>query len=369
MNRTLKRLADEGVSVWLDDLSRHLLRSGQLDRLVRSGKVVGLTTNPTIFHSALGDGAEYEEELQVLRGLGVSALDAIRSLTTGDVRSACDVLRPVYGSTGGRDGRVSIEVDPRWAHDTERTIEEARQLWRIVDCPNVMIKIPATVEGLPAITTCLAEGISVNVTLIFSVRRFHQVIDAFLEGLEKARVAGCSLPEIGVVASFFISRVDTEVDRRLDALATPDAAALRGRAAIANARLAYLRYEDMLRDPRWLELRAAGASPLRPLWASTGVKDPAYADTRYVTELVAPGTVNTMPAETLDAVISHGTVLGDRIRPNYDDAWEVVGRLGKIGIDVDDVLEQLEREGIEKFQTSWQAMIEDVDRLLSGVRS
>ncbi|WP_067902696.1 transaldolase [Nocardia vaccinii] len=369
MNRTVKALADEGVSVWLDDLSRHLLRSGELAQLVRSGTVVGLTTNPTIFHNAIGRDAEYEEELQVLRERGVSALHAVRTLTTGDVRSACDVLRPVHQGTGGRDGRVSIEVDPRWARDTERTIEEARQLWRLVNRPNAMIKIPATVEGLPAITTCLAEGISVNVTLIFSVRRYHQVIDAFLEGLERAHAAGHSLAEIGAVASFFISRVDTEVDRRLDALAKPDAATLRGRAAIANARLAYLRYENMLRDSRWLKLRAAGASPLRPLWASTGVKDPAYADTRYVTELVAPGTVNTMPAATLDAVISHGTVLGDRIRPNYDDAWEIVRQLGETGLDFDDVLEQLEREGIEKFQTSWQAMLEDVDRLLSGVRS
>lgn len=369
MNPTLKRLADEGVSVWLDDLSRHLLRSGSLAQLVRSGTVVGLTTNPTIFHNALGQDAAYGEEMQVLRSQGVSALDAVRRLTTGDVREACGVLWPVYRETGGRDGRVSIEVDPRWARDTERTVEEARQLWQLVDCPNAMIKIPATVEGLPAITTCIAEGISVNVTLIFSVRRYHQVIDAFLTGLEKAHAAGRSLAAIGSVASFFISRVDTEMDRRLDALATPAAAALRGRAAIANARLAYLRYENMLRDPRWLELRAGGASPLRPLWASTGVKDPAYSDTRYVTELVAPNTVNTLPAATLEAVMSHGTVLGDRIRRNYDDAWEVFGQLGETGIDVDEVLEQLEREGIAKFQASWQALVEDVDRLLSGVRS
>ncbi|MEU4650174.1 transaldolase [Nocardia fluminea] len=368
MNRTLKRLADEGVSVWLDDLSRHLLRSGRLARLVRSGTVVGLTTNPTIFHDAFGEDAEYEEEMQALRGRGMSALAAVRALTTGDVRAACDVLSPVYEATGGRDGRVSIEIDPRWARDTERTIEEARQLWRIVDRPNAMIKIPATVEGLPAITTCLAEGISVNATLIFSVRRYHQVIDAFLTGLEMAKADGSSLSEIGAVASFFISRVDTEVDRRLDAIATPAAAALRGRVAIANARLGYLLYENMLRDSRWLELRAAGASPMRPLWASTGVKDPAYVDTRYVTELVAPGTVNTMPAATLDAVIAHGTVSGDRVTANYDDAWVVFGQLGEVGIDFEEVLEQLEHEGIAKFQTSWQALIVAVERLLSGVR-
>ncbi|WP_067676888.1 transaldolase [Nocardia miyunensis] len=369
MNRTLKLLADEGVSVWLDDLSRSLLWSGHLARLVRSGTVVGLTTNPTIFHSALSRDSEYGEELQVLSRRGVSALESIRTLTTGDVRGACDVLRSVYQQSGGRDGRVSIEVDPRWAHDTERTIEEARQLWRLIDRPNVMIKIPATIEGLPAITTCLAEGISVNVTLIFSVRRYHQVVDAFLDGLERARSAGRGLAEIGSVASFFVSRIDTEVDRRLDALGTPAAAALRGRAAIANARLAYLRYEGMLRDPRWVELRAAGAAPLRLLWASTGVKDPAYAETRYVTELVAPGTVNTMPAATLDAVMAHAGVLGDRVTGNYDDAWDVVARLGEIGIDLGGVLEQLEREGIAKFQASWRAMIEDVELLLQGVRS
>ncbi|MEV0766700.1 transaldolase [Nocardia salmonicida] len=367
MNRTLKKLADEGVSVWLDDLNRRLLRSGELAGLVESGAVVGLTTNPTIFHNALSEDSEYEEELRALRTRGASALDAIRTLTTGDVRTACDVLRPVFERTAGHDGRVSIEVDPRWANDTERTVDEARQLWKVVDRPNVMIKIPATIAGLPAITACLAEGISINVTLIFSAPRYHQVIEAFLRGLEQARVAGRNLDEIGSVASFFVSRVDTEVDRRIDELDMPMAAALRGRAAIANARLAYIRYEGMLRDSRWIELAAAGASPLRPLWASTGVKDPAYADTRYVMELVAPGTVNTMPRATLDAVIAHGTVFGDRITGEYMDALEVFAHLGEIGIDMKEVLEQLEHDGIAKFQSSWQAMMEDVELLLRGV--
>ncbi|MEU1994056.1 transaldolase [Nocardia gamkensis] len=368
MNRTVSRLAHEGVSVWLDDLNRGLLRSGEVERLVGSGVIVGVTTNPTIFHNALGRGADYEEELRLLRSNGISALEAIRVLTSGDVREACDVLRPVYEQTGGRDGRVSIEVDPRWAHDTDRTIDEARQLWTLIDRPNVMVKIPATVEGLPAVTAVLADGISVNVTLIFSAQRYEQVIEAFLTGLEQARSAGRRLDRIGSVASFFVSRVDTEVDRRLDLLETPAAAALRGRAAIANARLAYLRYEAMLRDSRWVELSAAGALPLRPLWASTGVKDPAYDQTRYVMELVAPGTVNTMPAATLDAVIAHRGVPGNRIAGSYDDAREVLSRLGEIGIDFDAVLDLLEHEGITKFRTSWQALIEDVELLLHGVR-
>jgi transaldolase len=296
MNRTVRQLADAGVSVWLDDLNRQLLRSGELARRVDSGAIVGVTTNPTIFHNALRTATEYEEELDVLRAHGATALDAVRALTTNDVRSACDVLRSVHERTAARDGWISIEVDPRWAHDPDRTLDEARRLRTLIDRPNVMIKIPATSECTSAIAACLAEGISVNVTLIFSVRRYEQVVEAFLDGLEGARAAGRDLTRIGSVASFFISRVDTEVDRRLESLGTPAAAALRGHVAIANARLAYRRFEQMSTDPRWLELRAAGAAPMRPLWASTGVKNPAYDDTRYVTELVAPETVNTMPA-------------------------------------------------------------------------
>ncbi|WP_280426857.1 transaldolase [Nocardia carnea] len=368
MNRTLKLLADQGVSVWLDDLNRRLLRTGELSRMVQSGTVVGLTTNPAIFHNALSRTSDYAPDLEALRNSGASALEAVRIVTTEDVRTACDVLRPVHDRTEGRDGWVSIEVDPGLAHDTDRTIADARRLWRSVDRPNVMVKIPATVAGLPAITACLAEAISVNVTLIFSPRRMEQVADAFLAGMAQARSAGHTLEEIGAVASVFVSRVDAEVDRRLDVLGTPAAAALRGRAAIANARLAYRRYEAMLRDSRWAELRAAGARPLRPLWASTGVKDPNYDDTRYVMELVAPGTVNTMPAATLDAVIAHGVVLGDRITGHYDDARNVLAELGEIGIELDVVLDLLERAGIAKFQQAWQTMIDDVDVLLRGVR-
>ncbi|MQY31811.1 transaldolase [Nocardia aurantia] len=369
MSSTLEELAHEGVSVWLDDLNRHLLRSGELTRLVESGSVVGLTTNPTIFHNALRGSADYEEEMRALAQQGVSAQAAVRAVTTGDVRAACDVLWPVYERTGGRDGRVSIEVDPRWAHDTDRTIADARELWRLVGRRNVMVKIPATTEGLPAITQCLAEGISVNVTLIFSVRRYRQVIEAFLAGLERARDSGLRVDEIGSVASFFVSRVDTEVDRRLDSIGTDAAKALRGRAAIANAGLAYERYEEMLRDSRWAGLRAEGALPQRPLWASTGVKDPSYDDTRYVMELVAPGTVNTMPAATLEAVIAHGIVLGDRVTGSYDTARDVLSRLDGLGIDLPVILDLLERDGIAKFQASWTAMIRDVDTMLREVRS
>ncbi|MGV9633074.1 transaldolase [Nocardia rhamnosiphila] len=368
MSRTLELLADAGVSVWLDDLNRHLLQSGELERLVESGSVVGLTTNPTIFHNALRRSTDYEQELRALRQDGVSDDAAIRTLTTNDVRAACDVLWQVYEQTERRDGYVSIEVDPRWAHDTDQTIADARRLWQVVDRPNAMIKIPATIEGLAAITQCLAEGISVNVTLIFSVRRYQQVIEAFLTGLERARRAGLEISAISSVASFFISRVDTEIDRRLDALGTTAATALRGRAAIANARLAYRCHQDMLCQSRWRELRAAGALPQRPLWASTGVKDPNYDSTRYVMELVAPGTVNTMPAATLEAVIADGVVSGDRITGNFDDAAQVMSRLGEHGIDCDAVLQQLEQDGISKFQASWQAMIGDVGLLMRGVR-
>ncbi|MFI7530255.1 transaldolase [Nocardia salmonicida] len=369
MNPTMNQLTDAGVSVWLDDLNRQLLRSGELARLVETGVIAGVTTNPTIFHNALRDGGAYEDDLRALRDAGTSALDVVRKLTTDDVRAACDVLRPVYESTGGRDGRVSIEVDPRWAHDLENTLVEARQLWRLIDRPNLMVKIPATVECLPAITACLADGISVNVTLIFSVDRFDRVVAAFLDGLARARAAGRDVRAIGTVASFFISRVDTEVDRHLDLLSSPAAAALRGHAAIANARLAYRRYEQMLRDPRWAELSAAGAAPIRPLWASTGVKDPAYDDTRYVTELVAPGTVNTMPGATLQAVLEHGVIAGDRVTNFYDHAEGVLAALSGIGIDIGEVLDLLEQEGIAKFQASWQSLIDDVDQLLQGVRS
>lgn len=364
---TLRQLTDEGVAIWLDDMSRGRLTTGNLADLVRDKHVVGVTTNPTIFQKAISESDLYDRQLRDLAVRGVEVEEALRMVTTFDVRWACDVLRPVYDASAGIDGRVSIEVDPRLAHETDRTVAEARQLWWLVDRPNLFIKIPATRAGLPAIARCVAEGISVNVTLIFSLERYAAVMDAYLDGMERARAAGLDLSRLTSVASFFVSRVDTEIDKRLDKLGSPDAAELRGKAAIANARLAFQKYEEVFSSPRWQALAQAGATPQRPLWASTGVKDPAYDDTQYVVELVTRGIVNTMPEPTLDAVADHGAVRGDTIRPMYADAAAVMADLAAAGVDVDDVVQVLEDEGVEKFETSWVELLEstrgELDRL------
>jgi transaldolase len=352
MTDPIARLRTAGVSVWLDDLSRERLTAGSLAAL-RDRGVSGVTTNPTIFARAITDSDAYDGQIRDLKLRQVPADQALRELTASDVRRACDVLRPVYQATGGVDGRVSIEVDPRIAHDTGRTVAEARALWWLVDRPNLFVKIPAARQGLPAITACLAEGISINVTLIFSLARYAEVIEAFLAGLEQARAAGHALSGLASVASFFISRVDTEVDMRLDKTGTPQAAALRGKAAIANARLAYQRYEEMLATDRWRVLAQAGARPQRPLWASTSVKDPAYSDTRYVTGLVAPGVISTMPEATLNAVADHGDIPDDSIHGTYADSQAVLDDLAALGIDYDDVVQTLEDQGVTTFDTSW----------------
>jgi len=359
-NDPLAELSAAGVAVWLDDLSRERLRSGNLAELIDSRHLVGVTTNPTIFQKALEKGDAYDEQVRELALRGVDVGEAVRSITTADVREACDVLRAVYDRTDGVDGRVSIEVDPRIAHDADRTLAEAKALWWLVDRPNLYIKIPATQKGLPAITKALTLGISVNVTLIFSLQRYDAVMDAFLEGLEGAQRNGHDLAAIGSVASFFVSRVDSEIDKRLDKLGSEEAKALRGAAAIANARLAYAHYEKVFGSERWQALADAGAHPQRPLWASTGVKDPQYDDTRYVVELVAPGTVNTMPQATLDAVFDHGEIRGDTITSAYDDAQQVLDRLAEMGIEYDDVVQVLEEEGVTKFEDSWRELIESV---------
>jgi transaldolase len=352
MTDVIARLRTAGVSVWLDDLSRQRLTSGSLAAL-RDRGVSGVTTNPTIFARAITDSDSYAGQIGDLRVRQASPDQALRELTTHDVRRACDVLRPVYEATGGVDGRVSIEVDPRIAHDTQRTVAEARALWWLVDRPNLFVKIPATRQGLPAISACLAEGISINVTLIFSLARYDEVIEAFLTGMERARAAGRDLSGIASVASFFVSRVDTEVDRRLDKLGTGQAAALRGKAAIANARLAYQRYEESVSTGRWKSLEAAGGRPQRPLWASTGVKDPAYEDTRYVTGLVAPDVVNTMPEATLNAVTGHGQIPDDSIHGTYNQSQAVLDELASLGIDYGDVVQTLEDQGVSAFDASW----------------
>jgi transaldolase len=360
----LEDLSASGVSIWLDDLSRKLLTTGALKRLVDHSHVVGITSNPTIFANAIGGSDDYDDQLRELARRGTSTAEALRLLTVTDVRSACDVLRPVYNATHSIDGRVSIEVDPRLAHDTADAITEARQLWQLVDRPNLFIKIPATQAGLPAIAQCLAEGISVNVTLIFSLQRYAQVIDAFLDGMEQARTDDRDLSTLTSVASFFVSRVDTEIDNRLDEIGTTQAQALKGKAAIANARLAYEHYERVCSGDRWQALQAAGAHPQRPLWASTGVKDPSYDDTRYVVDLVTRGVVNTMPRATLAAVADHGTIRGDTIRPFYPDAHQVFDDLTAVGVDYDNVVDLLENEGVTKFEKSWATVTDELsDRL------
>ncbi|MFJ2032522.1 transaldolase [Streptosporangium sp. NPDC087985] len=360
MSETLKALSDHGVSIWLDDISRERLRTGNLEALIRDKHVVGVTSNPTIFASALSKGDAYGTQLHDLAVRGVDVEEAVRAITTYDIRWAADVLRPVYDATGGVDGRVSIEVDPRLARETEKTIAEARALWWMVDRPNLFIKIPATVEGLPAITQAISEGISVNVTLIFSLERYRAVMDAWLTGLERARANGLNLAGIESVASFFVSRVDSEIDKRLEKTGTPEAKALKGKAAVANARLAFAAFEDVVNSPRWRALAEAGARPQRPLWASTGTKDPNYPDTLYVDELVTSGTVNTMPEKTLDAVADHGRIAGDTVRSSYENAWNTMSALKEIGIDYDDVVRVLEEEGVEKFEASWRELLATV---------
>ncbi|PZR51935.1 transaldolase [Xylanimonas oleitrophica] len=353
--RPTRRLSEAGVSIWLDDLSRELLRSGALAKLLTEKDVVGVTTNPTIFASAMSKGDAYDGALQELAGTDVES--AVERITTDDVREAADVLRPVYDATGTVDGRVSIEVDPRLARDTDATTAVAERLWTTVDRPNVMIKIPATVEGLPAITATLAKGISVNVTLIFSIERYRAVMDAFLDGLEQAQANGHDLAPVGSVASFFVSRVDTEIDKRLDAIGTPEALELRGKAAVANARLAYAAYEEVFSSDRWKALEAAGARPQRPLWASTGVKNPDYRDTMYVDELVVAGVVNTMPGSTLDAFADHGIVLGDTVSGTAEEAAATIAAIEAVGISLEEVTRQLEEEGVSKFEVSWDELL------------
>jgi transaldolase len=362
----LGQLSAAGVSVWLDDISRERLTTGNLAGLIRDRHVVGVTSNPTIFAHALSSGSSYDRQIADLEVREVGLEEAARAITTYDIRWACDVLRPVYDATDGVDGRVSLEVDPRIARDTAKTIAEARALWWLVDRPNLFIKIPATEQGLPAITQCLSEGISINVTLIFSLERYGQVIDAFFAGMEQAGQAGHDLATIASVASFFVSRMDTEVDQRLDKLSTPEAAAVRGKAAIANARLAYELYEERFATPRWEALRRAGARPQRPLWASTSTKDPAYPDTMYVEELVAPGTVNTMPESTLHAMADHGQVRADTGRSGYGEARQLFADLEGLGISYQDVVTVLEEEGVAKFAASWKEMLETISVALAA---
>jgi transaldolase len=359
-NDVLAQLSAEGVAVWLDDISRDRLRSGNLEQLMREDHVVGVTSNPTIFAHALANGSSYDGQSHDLGIRGVSVDEAARAITTYDIRWAADVLRPAYDASDRQDGRVSLEVDPRLANETEKTVAEARALWWMVDRENMFIKIPATPAGLPAITQAISEGISINVTLIFSLERYREVIDAYMTGLEQADAAGRDLSQIASVASFFVSRVDTEVDKRLEKIGTDEAKAMRGKAAIANARLAYEVFEESIATPRWEALKAKGARLQRPLWASTSTKDPAYPDTMYVVDLVAPHTVNTMPEPTIHATADHGVLRGDTIHGTYDQSRKVLADLENLGVPYDDVVQVLEDEGVAKFAASWNELTETV---------
>jgi transaldolase len=368
-NPNLAALSAAGVSVWLDDLSRDRLQTGNLQELIDTKSVVGVTTNPSIFQAALSKGTAYDEQVKELADRGADVDATIRTVTTDDVRNACDVLAKQYERSNGTDGRVSIEVDPRLAHDTDKTILQAVELWKIVDRPNLLIKIPATMAGLPAITAVIAEGISVNVTLIFSVERHRLVMDAYLAGLEKAKEAGHDISKIHSVASFFVSRVDTEIDKRLEKIGSEDALALRGKAGVANARLAYAAYEEVfVGGARYEALKADGARLQRPLWASTGVKNPDYSDTLYVTELVAPNTVNTMPEKTIDAVADHGVITGDTVAGTAEESQGLFDQLSAVGIDLPDVFKVLEDEGVEKFEKSWLELIEATQDQLDAAK-
>lgn len=362
-------LREAGVSVWLDDLSRERLRSGNLQDMIDTTGIVGVTTNPSIFQAALADGDAYTEQLTQLAGEGKTVDEVVFALTTDDVREACDLFAPIYQATDGVDGRVSIEVDPRLAQDADQTAVVAKQLSETVDRPQVYIKIPATEAGLPAITATLAEGISVNVTLIFSLERYRAVMNAFVEGIEQALTAGKDISTIHSVASFFVSRVDSEIDGRLDAIGTDEAKALRGKAGLANARLAYQAYEEVFSTQRWQRLEDEGGRRQRPLWASTGVKDPAYPDTLYVTELVADNTVNTMPEKTLDATIDHGEVTGDAVTDTYEESQQVLDALDDLGISYTEVTAQLEQEGVDKFEKAWAELLGGVEAELAKAAS
>lgn len=361
MSNNLKALREHGVSIWLDDLSRTRLESGDLARLIETSDVTGVTTNPTIFANAIAGSDSYDSAVSALGANGTSVDEAIESLTTSDVAEAARLFRPIFDATNGEDGRVSIEVAPPLAHDAAGTVAAAKALWERVGEPNAMIKIPATEEGLRAIADTIAAGISVNVTLVFSLTRYRHVVEAFLQGLEKARAAGHDVSQIRSVASVFVSRVDAEIDSRLDALNDPAAAGLKGKAGIANCVLAHEIHSQLFTSERFRVLELAGARPQRLLWASTGVKNPDYADTMYVTGLVADNTVNTMPEPTMEAFADHGEVESEISPDDYRAADEVFDQLARLEIDYAEVMTVLEKQGLEKFDVSW-AELQDTIR-------
>lgn len=351
----IKELAELGTSTWLDDLSRDRIDTGNLKEVIDNKGVVGVTTNPAIFAAAMSKGTAYDAQIAELKAAGEPADRAVYAMSIKDVQAACDIFADIFEATGGADGRVSIEVDPRISADRDATLEQARELWSKIDRPNVMIKIPATPESLPAVSDALAEGISVNVTLIFSVARYREVVAAYLDGIRRAEDPS----KVHSVASFFVSRLDTEVDKRLEEIGTEEALALRGKAGVANARRAYAVFKELFED------LPEGAHVQRPLWASTGVKNPEYPATLYVTELAGPDTVNTMPEATIDAVLEQGGLHGDTLNGTAEEAEKIFQQLDEVGIDLEDVFAVLEREGVEKFVDAWTELLDSMDERLS----
>lgn len=352
----LDSLRIAGQSVWSDSISRGMIRSGDLARRIADQAVTGVTSNPTIFHEAVSRSSEYDDDLRRLARNGAGAVEATRELVTADIAAACDVLAPVWEETGGRDGFVSVEVDPRLADDTEGTVDEAREWVKRIGRPNLLVKVPATTAGLGAIRRLVGAGVSVNVTLIFSLDRYREVIEAYLDGLDDLAAAGERLDEVASVASFFVSRIDTEVDARL-----PESSSLRGTAAVANARAAYGIFLEAFRGDRWERLAASGARAQRPLWASTSTKNPSYPDILYVRDLVAPHTVSTMPLKTLDAYADHGPIRPAILGPEEVAAGRAaLRRLADAGVDYADVTATLERRGVESFVASWRSLLDDV---------
>jgi transaldolase len=354
----LHQLSEAGVSVWIDNLSRDLIQSGELERMMREDAVVGITSNPTIFQKAISSGDAYDVQLREVLEEEKDPTEIFIRLAAKDVTDACDLLRKVWDEGGGRDGYVSIEVDPTLAYDTEETVVQAVRFHKLIDRPNLFVKIPATKPGLPAIEDMIAKGKSINVTLIFSLQRYVEVAEAYIRGLERLVAGGGDPTVVASVASFFVSRVDTEADKRLDELGGHDR--LKGKLAIANARLAYERYQELFSGERWEFLAGKGASPQRCLWASTSTKNPAYRDTMYVEELIGPMTVNTMPPETIEAFQDHGKVVKDTVKRDLEEARKLLDDLAKAGVDYDDVVETLEREGVEKFADSFAELLEGI---------
>lgn len=361
MSENLAALSNTGVSIWLDDLSRTRIKSGNLQELIDTKHVVGVTTNPAIFSAAIGDGSTYADQVADLAKAGAKVDEAVFAMIVDDVRAACDIMMPVYEKSNGEDGRVSIEVDPRFSADYQKTIDQARDLWKRVDRPNTMIKIPATPESLPAVTDAIAEGISVNVTLIFSVAQYEDVMDAYMKGVEKGLEKGTDMSKVRSVASFFVSRVDTMIDPMLDAKGTDAAKEIRSTLGVANARLAYEAYEKAIAGQRWQKLAEAGANRQRPLWASTGVKDPSLSPTLYVDELAVDDTVNTMPEATLLATEKDAKLHGDAVHGTYEASHELFAKLEGEGISFDECADKLLSEGVDKFEVAWNALLDNVD--------